>query len=187
MARISPCEMCFAVDAWDVVRREFSDIPDVAQIVVVLVRLSLAAVLGALLGYQREAAGAAAGLRTHILVSLGSAIFILVPLQAGMALGDLSRVLQGLLAGVGFLGAGAVLKRSDNGEIMGLTTAANIWVTAAIGTAVGMGRETTALVSTVFALIVLEVLARLPIERGKRAEDRPSHPKQKRPNSQGWT
>lgn len=82
------------VSAWDVVRAEFSDIPDVGQIVIVLIRLSLAAVLGALLGYQRETVGSAAGLRTHILVSLGSAIFVLVPLQAGMALGDLSRVLQ---------------------------------------------------------------------------------------------
>lgn len=64
---------------------------------------------------------------------------------------------------------------------MGLTTAANIWVTAAIGMAIGMGRETTALVSTGFALIVLEVLGRLPIERGKRTEDRRAHPEQKLP------
>lgn len=169
------------VSAWDVVRAEFSDIADVGQIVIVLVRLTLAAVLGALLGYQREAVGSAAGLRTHILVSLGSAIFVLVPLQAGMALGDLSRVLQGLLAGIGFLGAGAVLKRSDNDEIMGLTTAANIWVTAAIGMAIGMGRETTALVSTGFALIVLEVLGRLPIERRRGTENRRAHPEQKLP------
>ncbi|MNT54302.1 putative Mg(2+) transport ATPase [compost metagenome] len=120
----------------------------------------MAVVLGGLIGYEREAAGKAAGLRTHMLVALGSALFVLVPLQAGVPLADMSRVLQGLIAGIGFLGAGAILKQSDEAHIKGLTTAASIWMVAAIGVAAGLGRETTAVIATVFTLIILQILWR---------------------------
>lgn len=148
---------------------EFSDLPDVAQLTRVTVRLLFAALLGALIGYERERRQSAAGLRTHMLVALGSAIFVLVPQQAGMTSADLSRVLQGVISGIGFLGAGAVLKRDNPGEIQGLTTAASIWATAAIGITVGLGREATAILSTLMVLFILGVLLRL----GKRREKNP--------------
>ena len=140
------------------IQREFSDLGDVSQITTVCVRLVVAVALGALLGYERESVGASAGLRTHMLVSLGSALFVLIPLQAGMQIADISRVLQGITAGVGFLGAGAILKSQDENQITGLTTAAGLWLTAAVGIAAGMGREATAVLSALFALAILSLL-----------------------------
>lgn len=140
------------------IQREFSDLGDVSQITTVCVRLVVAVALGALLGYERESVGASAGLRTHMLVSLGSAMFVLIPLQAGMGIADISRVLQGVTAGVGFLGAGAILKSQDDNQIKGLTTAAGLWLTAAVGIAAGMGREATAVLSALFALAILSLL-----------------------------
>ena len=140
---------------------EFSDIPDAELATRVALRLTVAVLLGAAIGYERERRDSAAGLRTHMLVALGAALFVLVPEQAGMPQADMSRVLQGVIAGVGFLGAGAVLKMSRNAEVRGLTTAAGIWATAAIGIAVGLGREATALMATVLVVVILSVLYRL--------------------------
>ena len=140
---------------------EFSDLPDVGQIVRVVLRLLLAGLLGGLLGYERERHGKAAGVRTHMLVSMGAALFVLVPQQAGLADADLARVVQGIVAGIGFLGAGAIVKGSLEEDVKGLTTAAGIWMTAAIGVAVGTGREATALLSTVMALLVLGIIPHL--------------------------
>jgi putative Mg2+ transporter-C (MgtC) family protein len=137
------------------VRADFSDLPSLAQGVQISLRLVLAAILGSLLGYERERAGQAAGLRTHMLVALGAAFYVLVPQQAGMPVADLSRVLQGVITGVGFLGAGAILKSSEQGQIRGLTTAAGIWLTAAVGIAAGMGREASAVLGALLAFIIL--------------------------------
>src|SRR4029450_8392702 len=123
---------------------EFSDVADLESLVQVVLRLMGAALLGGLLGLQRERRGKEAGVRTHMLVALGSALFVLVPLQAGSGPEDLSRVIQGGVAGVGFLCAGTILKVTSEDQVRGLTTAAGIWLTAAIGIAVGLGRETTA-------------------------------------------
>ncbi len=143
--------------SWQTIQQEFSDLGDASDVTRLVLRLLVALALGALLGYQRESAGAAAGLRTHMLVSLGSALFVLVPLQAGMPLEDISRVMQGVTAGIGFLGAGAIIKlRGD--EIKGLTTAASIWLTAAVGIAAGMGLEATAVLSAIFGWVVLAML-----------------------------
>ena len=156
---------------WTTIQAEFSDLGDVSDITRLVVRLVVAVALGAMLGYERESVGASAGLRTHMLVSLGSALFVLIPLQAGMTVGDLSRVMQGITAGVGFLGAGAILKSQSENQITGLTTAAGVWLTAAVGVAAGMGREGTAVVSALFALAILSLLkfktqrARLKQER----------------------
>ena len=147
-------------EVWGTVHEEFTDIGDAAGIVRIVVRLLVAVVLGGVLGWERESVGAPAGLRTHMLVSLGSALFVLIPLQAGMKMEDLSRVLQGVTAGIGFLGAGAILKQRDRNDVRGLTTAASIWLTAALGVAAGMGREATALLSTLFALVILAILRR---------------------------
>ena len=140
---------------------EFSDLPDVEQATRVLVRLLLAALLGGLLGVERESHGKAAGVRTHMLVAMGSALFVLVSQQAGMLEADLSRVVQGVIAGVGFLGAGAILKMEGEEKVKGLTTAAGIWLTAAIGVAAGMGREATAVLSTLLALVVFALVPKL--------------------------
>ncbi len=143
---------------WITIRSEFSDLGDVSDITRVCVRLLVALALGALLGYQRESAGSAAGLRTHMLVSMGSALFVLVPIQAGMQIEDLSRVIQGVIAGIGFLGAGAILKLQNEDQIKGLTTAAGIWLTSAIGIAAGLGMEMTAILSALLGWIVLAMV-----------------------------
>lgn len=152
---------------WDILSRtvasEFSDIPDFEHAVRVSIRLLLAAFLGGVLGYEREYKGKAAGLRTHMLVSLGAALFVLVPLEAGMAIDDLSRVMQGIITGIGFLGAGTILKGSSVQDVKGLTTAAGIWLTAAIGVAVGLGHESTAVMTTVLALVIFLLMP--PLEQ----------------------
>ncbi len=145
-------------EIWNTVLSEFSDIPDATQITRITLRLSVAAILGGLLGYERERNGKNAGVRTHMLVAIGAALFILVPQQAGASTEDLTRVLQGLIAGVGFLGAGAIIQGTKDVETRGLTTAAGLWVTAAIGVSAGMGRESTAVLSTLLALFVLSVI-----------------------------
>jgi len=150
---------------WNTLKQEFSDISDLESLTRVCVRMLLAVILGAILGYERERSGKAAGLRTHMLVALGAALFVLVPLQGGMMVNDLSRVLQGVISGIGFLGAGAIIKLSARGQIRGLTTAASIWLTAAIGVAAGMGRESTAVLGTLVALLILLMLRRHETER----------------------
>ena len=148
-------------------REEFSDLGDPQQITRVLVRLTLAALLGGVLGYERQSQGKAAGIRTHMLVAMGAALFVLVPQQGGMQVADLSRVIQGVVAGVGFLGAGAILKLRSEEQVVGLTTAAGVFMTAAIGVACGLGRESTALLSTLLALLVLAVVPKL-MDRGSK-------------------
>ncbi|MDB5772680.1 MAG: putative Mg2+ transporter-C (MgtC) family protein [Burkholderiales bacterium] len=145
---------------WATIRQEFSDLADAEQVTRVCVRLLVAITLGGLLGYERETKGVAAGLRTHMLVALGAALFVLVPIQAGMTAPDMSRVIQGVVSGIGFLGAGAIIKLSQDREIRGVTTAASIWLTAAIGIAAGMGMELTAILSTLLALFILATLHR---------------------------
>ncbi len=142
-------------DIGQAIGKDFSDLPAAAQMVQIVLRLLVAAVLGGLMGWERERQGKAAGLRTHMLVSLGAALFVLVPQQAGAKEGDLTRVLQGIVTGIGFLGAGTIVKGRNDEEVQGLTTAAGIWLTAAIGVAAGMGREATAILSTVLALVIL--------------------------------
>ncbi len=140
---------------------EFSDLPDVSTFTRVTLRMLLAAFLGGILGLEREQQRKAAGLRTHMLVALGAALFVLVPQQSGVSDADLTRVLQGLVAGVGFLGAGSIIKGEMEEEIKGLTTATTIWLTAAIGMAAGMGREATAVISTLIALLILSSVRRI--------------------------
>ncbi len=140
---------------------EFSDLPDAGQVTRILLRLTLAALLGGLLGIEREQKGKAAGVRTHMLVAMGAALFVLLSQQSGMAHDDVSRVVQGIIAGIGFLGAGTILKGDDEEKVKGLTTAAGIWLTAAIGVAAGMGRESTAVLSTLLALAIFSVIPHL--------------------------
>ncbi|MBP7565619.1 MAG: MgtC/SapB family protein [Burkholderiaceae bacterium] len=155
----------------DTLASEFSDVPDLAQVTRIVVRLGLAALLGGLLGWEREYKGKAAGVRTHMLVAMGAALFVLVPQQAGILPADMSRVIQGVVAGIGFLCAGTILKGRDEEHVRGLTTAAGVWLTAAIGIGCGLGREVTAILSTALALLVLAVVPLFIKEERKPADD----------------
>ncbi len=144
----------------EIVVQEFQDLGDWRRLVHVAIRLIVAALLGGLLGYQRELVGKAAGLRTHMLVTLGAAFFVIVPQLEGMPTGDISRVVQGLITGIGFLGGGAILKATAEKEIYGLTTAAGIWMAAAIGVAAGFGRLGTAILATGLSFLILDFVHR---------------------------
>jgi len=134
---------------------------DAARVTRIVVRLVIAALLGGLLGYERERLGKSAGVRTHMLVSLGAALFVLVPEQAGAQSTDVARVIQGVVAGIGFLGAGSIIKNRDDGNVSGLTTAAGIWLTAAVGVACGLGRTSTAVLSALLAFAILALVPHL--------------------------
>jgi putative Mg2+ transporter-C (MgtC) family protein len=135
--------------------------PAAADVARIAIRLVAAMALGAVLGLQRESVGAAAGLRTHMLVSVGAAMFVLAPLGAGMAVADLSRVIQGVATGIGFIGGGAVLKLTATREIQGLTTAASIWLATAVGVAVGLGHLGLAAIGVTLSWIILAIIGRL--------------------------
>src|SRR5687767_12045179 len=130
-------------------------LPTGRQLAQVIIRLTAAALLGAAVGFQREHVGKPAGLRTHILVALGTAVFVIGCAGVGMSLDGLSRVLQGIVTGIGFIGAGSILKLDKERDIQGLTTAAGVWMTAAIGVSVGLGNLGVGILGTVFTLIIL--------------------------------
>ncbi len=163
--------MAWWQEVGDTVLEEFSDLTDAAQATRIVLRLMVAAILGGLLGIEREHKGKAAGVRTHMLVAMGSALFVLVSQQAGIIATDMSRVIQGLIAGVGFLGAGTILKGQAEEKVQGLTTAAGIWMTAAIGMAAGLGLEVTAVLSTLLALAIFSVMPWIIRRVDKSAED----------------
>jgi putative Mg2+ transporter-C (MgtC) family protein len=137
---------------------ELLTMPEAGQVVRVTIRLITAAVLGGLLGVERESVGKAAGLRTHMLVALAAALFVIAPAEAGMGEGDLGRIIQGIASGIGFIGAGTILKLTTHEEIRGLTTAASIWLTAAIGVAAAVGPLWVPVAFAVSAWIILYVL-----------------------------
>ena len=145
-------------------------LPDLAHLIDVAVRLVAAAVLGGFVGAERERVGKAAGLRTHMIVALGAAMFVLAPAEAGLAQGDTSRIIQGIAAGIGFIGAGTILKRADRQEVHGLTTAAGIWLTAAIGVAAAVGPLWLPALCVLCALVILFVLGAIErrLERPKK-------------------
>ncbi len=132
----------------------------------IIFRLGFALLFGALIGWEREATGKTrAGLRTHMLVSLGAALFVLVPIQLGLAQmspDSLSRVIQGVIAGVGFLGAGEIFSEpkseSTKFRIRGLTSAAAIWISAALGVVAACGLWQIGLIAVLMAWLILRVL-----------------------------
>ena len=116
-------------------------------------RLLVAVVLGALVGYERERAGKPAGVRTHGMVSLGAALFTVVSLHGFGETSDPARVAAQIVTGIGFLGAGAILHQ--RGYVEGLTTAASLWVTAAIGLAVGVGMLFMSVATAILVFLLL--------------------------------
>jgi putative Mg2+ transporter-C (MgtC) family protein len=134
----------------------------------ILLRLCLALLVGGIIGWERQLRHKPAGLRTHMLVSMGSALFILIPLAMGKnenGRDAIERVIQGIAAGVGFLGAGEILRQSQQErgevEVHGLTSAAAIWVSAALGTAAGCGLWEMALIGAFMSLFVLRVVKKI--------------------------
>jgi len=142
-------------------------------------RILLAAVAGGVVGFNREVRGKPAGLRTHMLVSVGAALFIMVPLILSPNSEDAaSRVLQGVTAGVGFLGAGEILRRpasndSEQTKVKGLTSAAAIWVAAALGAVAGCGLWQLLVIGAGTALLVLGVAWRLERVINRRSKSAP--------------
>lgn len=135
-----------------------------------LIRLSIATGLGFLLGLERELRGKPAGLRSHMLVSMGAATFVMVGMQIlfDTATGDPSaridptRIVEGVIGGIGFLGAGSIIQA--RGSVQGITTGASIWIAGAVGVASGVGNLPLAGLLSAFALITMTVLGRFERE-----------------------
>lgn len=134
--------------------------PDSEHLIRAIVRIVVSSMLGAVIGIQREHTGKPAGLRTHMLVSMGATLFVLVPVEMGVPIGEVGRVIQGVATGIGFIGGGAILKLSAEREVRGLTTAAGIWMTAAAGVAVGLGYIAVAALGIAAAWFILAVVGR---------------------------
>jgi putative Mg2+ transporter-C (MgtC) family protein len=135
----------------------------------VFIRLFAAILLGGLIGLQRVSATKPAGMRTHVLVCLGTTAVLLSCSATAFSLEGASRVIQGILIGIGFIGAGSILKLSEEHLIHGLTVSVRIWTTAAVGIAIGLGQVGIALITTVLTILVLAVLA----ASERRTEKRP--------------
>jgi putative Mg2+ transporter-C (MgtC) family protein len=147
-------------------------LPDGRHLAIVLIRVVAAVLLGGILGIQREKARKPAGLRTHMIVCLGTAVVVLSCLASNMDMSGLSRVIQGIVTGIGFIGAGSILKLSEQREIKGLTTAAGLWMTAAIGVAVGLGSLGVALIGTAATFLVLSLVGAVEarLEKSRKTE-----------------
>ena len=127
----------------------------------VVLRLVIAAILGGSIGLERLYKGKPAGLRTQMLVCMGSAMVLIVARLDGIPSSKIGRIISGILTGIGFIGGGVILKIKQDREIRGITTAASIWTTAAIGIAVGLGEVWVAVLCTLVVLIILFVLGYL--------------------------
>jgi putative Mg2+ transporter-C (MgtC) family protein len=136
-------------------------IPDERQLTIVMIRLAAAAIFGAAIGIERQYAGKSAGVRTHMLVTVGSTVFMLTATHYGMASDGISRVMQGIATGIGFIGAGTIIKHESAMDVKGLTTSAGIWIAAAIGVAAGLGAVGLAGIATVLTLVILTVTVAL--------------------------
>ena len=147
----------------------------VNETVEMILRLVLAAVLGGLIGAEREYRGKVAGTRTHLLVALGAALMMLVSRYGFGGQGDPSRVAAQIVSGIGFIGAGAIMV--DRHSVHGLTTAAGIWVAAGIGMATAAGRYVLALATTALSLLGLEVFGILLFRDRRRARRNSDTPK----------
>ena len=141
-----------------VINELLGGLPGVEEMSRAAIRLLFAAILGGIVGIQRESAGKPAGIRTHMIVSMGAALFVISSLQYGMEKSDVSRVVQGIAAGIGFIGGGTILKLTDEREVEGITTAAGIWMTAAVGVSAGLGSWGIAGISAMITLGILSLL-----------------------------
>jgi putative Mg2+ transporter-C (MgtC) family protein len=137
---------CF-MDHQDAIREE----------AVSVLRLMLAAACGGVVGWNREMYEKAAGLRTHMLLALGACLFTVIGTRVGG--GDITRLLQGMVTGVGFLAAGVIFREGPS--VHGLTTAAGLWVMAAVGLTIGMGEYFLGILATLVTLLIMSILRKL--------------------------
>lgn len=143
---------------WQELSFGFSDPQQFAR---AAIRLVAAVILGSVIGFERERAGKDAGLRTHILVTLGTCSVVLASTGYEMTTEGLSRVVQGIVTGIGFIGAGSILKVNEERDIKGLTTAAGLWMAGAIGVAIGLGELGLAIICSLLTLVVLGVMGKM--------------------------
>jgi putative Mg2+ transporter-C (MgtC) family protein len=149
-----------------------------------LLRLGVATIAGAAIGWEREHSGRPAGLRTHMLVSLGAALVMFVPLQIGIA--ESARVIQGVVTGIGFLCAGDILHhvREGHERVKGLTSAAALWVTATIGVVAAHGLWHVVVIGTGLTLVVLKVVKRYEPQHSRdETSDKPDQTPPQKPTS----
>jgi putative Mg2+ transporter-C (MgtC) family protein len=144
-------------------------IPSAEHMIRISVRLLVALLVGGLVGIQRELTHKPAGLRTHMLLALGTALLVITAEEFGMSKSDVSRVVQGLVTGIGFLGGGAILKLPSEHEIHGLTTAAGLWMTAAASAAAGLGQLALAALGVCLGLLVLAAFVKVEKRLGHHA------------------
>lgn len=151
---MSQVSTVFAIDLW-----EFGE---------TVLKLVLSGLCGALIGWEREVEEKSAGLRTHMLVALGSCLFTILSLDLSSktAMADPSRVIQGLLMGIGFLAGGVIFREGPS--VKGLTTAAGLWILGAVGLAIGMGRYAEGILGSLLAFLVIEAI---PHIAGKHKKD----------------
>ena len=145
----------------DVWAHLLASIPSLWEILSTFTRLVVAAGIGALIGRDRERHQKPAGLRTHMLVAIGAALFVL-PFDRDESYEAMARAVQGIAAGIGFIGAGCILK--EGGRVRGLTTAGSVWITAAMGAGAGVGRIWIVLLAAVLAWFVLSQVERFERE-----------------------
>lgn len=147
-----------------------------------LLRLGSAAGVGALVGLNREITQKPAGMRTHALVALGAAAITVVCIQFGLEStprddGAVLRVVQGIVTGIGFIGGGVILRLPQEETVLGLTTAATIWIVAGLGIACGFGAWDATIITTALTLIILVIGTR--VEKAVRKMNPDSHPKRR--------
>ena len=146
-----------------------NSIPDLADLVRIFGRLTVALIIGAAVGLQRSITHKPAGVRTHMLVALGTALLLVTASDAGLSNSDLSRIVQGIITGIGFLGGGAILKLTQEHEIHGLTSAAGIWLTAGASAAAGLGQISAALIGLAMGIVVLRVVGHAETRQARAA------------------
>ncbi len=146
------------IEIWN---KAFPETHTISHFFTITLRLTAATLLGGLIGLQRERQHKSAGLRTHMLVSMGSALFVILPYEmTDMGATEISRVIQGVATGIGFLGGGAIIKFSDSHVVKGLTSAAAIWLTAGLGVTIALGQLWTSLLIVLLAWFVLGAMGK---------------------------
>jgi len=141
----------------------FRGIPETETLVRFLVRILAAVVFGSLIGLQRASVGKAAGMRTHVLVSTGTCLFVVAAIGGGFGDDAISRIVQGIVTGIGFIGAGTIVKGDQEGRVQGLTTASGIWMTSGIGVVTGLGMVGLGFIGTIITLVILMLSERFEV------------------------
>lgn len=141
----------------------FRGIPQTDMLIRFLVRIFAALVFGALIGLQRASVGKAAGMRTHVLVCTGTCLFVVAAIGGSFGDDAISRIIQGIVTGIGFIGAGTIVKGDQESQVQGLTTASGIWMTSGIGVVTGLGMVGLGFIGTLVALLILALAEKFEV------------------------